>query len=87
VAKGDLKSKKAIYAKGTLFLALGTLAASLIIADQPNLKTAALLLIVVWSFCRAYYFAFYVIQHYVDDSYRFAGLIDFVRYLLGKPRV
>ena len=86
MARGDLKSSKAIYAKGILFLALGILSASLIIADQPNLKTAALLLIVVWAFCRAYYFAFYVIQHYVDDSYRFAGLIDFVRYLVGKHR-
>lgn len=86
MARGDLKSSKAIYAKGILFFALGILAASLIIADQPNLRTAALLVIAVWSFCRAYYFAFYVIQHYVDDSYRFAGLIDFVRYLVGKPR-
>jgi hypothetical protein len=31
----------------------------------------------IWSFARAYYFAFYVIEHYVDGSYRFAGLGDF----------
>jgi hypothetical protein len=32
----------------------------------------------------AYYFAFYVIEHYVDPGYRFAGLWSFVRYVLRK---
>jgi len=27
-----------------------------------------------------YYFAFYVIQHYVDPAYRFSGLWSFVCY-------
>ena len=40
-------------------------------------------MICVWASCRAYYFAFYVIQHYVDPSYRFSGLIDFFRYALS----
>jgi hypothetical protein len=31
----------------------------------------------IWCFARAYYFAFYVIEHYVDGSYRYAGLGDF----------
>lgn len=42
-------------------------------------------MITIWAFCRAYYFAFYVIEHYVDPHYRFAGLVDFLYYaLLGK---
>ena len=49
-------------------------------------KAALLLAICVWSFCRAYYFAFYVIEHYVDPQYKFAGLSSFVLYLLRKPR-
>ncbi|HYO60194.1 MAG TPA: hypothetical protein VEU50_46315, partial [Archangium sp.] len=30
------------------------------------------------------YFVFYVIQHYIDGSYRFSGLWSFVQYLLHK---
>ena len=43
-----------------------------------------LLALCIWGFCRAYYFAFYVIQYYIDPTYRFAGLISFVRYALNK---
>lgn len=86
MAKGDLKSKRAIYAKGILFLGLAVFASSLLLAETPTIKTGCLLAVAVWSFCRAYYFAFYVIQHYVDDEFKFAGLIDFMRYLLGRPR-
>lgn len=35
---------------------------------------------------RAYYFAFYVIEHYIDGSYRYSGLADFARYFLRKHR-
>ena len=53
---------------------------------MPDIENIVLLAIVVWAFCRAYYFAFYVIEKYVDPSYRFAGIIDFVRYaILGNP--
>ena len=45
-----------------------------------------LLGIAVWCFARAYYFAFYVIEHYVDPSYKFAGLWSFVRYLLRSRK-
>jgi hypothetical protein len=48
--------------------------------------TALLLAVAVWSFARFYYFAFYVIEHYVDPGYRFAGLWDFVRYLLRRRK-
>jgi len=45
-----------------------------------------LLCIAVWCFARAYYFAFYVIEHYIDPTYKFAGLTSFVAYLLRKRR-
>jgi len=80
----DLKSKGAIYLKAGLFLGIGVVSAGLLLAEDFSWKRAVLLGLVVWSFCRAYYFAFYVIEHYVDASYRFAGLISFVRYLVGK---
>jgi len=38
----------------------------------------------IWSFCRVYYFAFYVIERYIDPSFRFSGLISALRYLRNK---
>jgi hypothetical protein len=82
----DLKSPAVIYAKGFLFLVAGCVAAALVFLERPTLKVAVLLAIAVWSFCRFYYFAFYVIEHYVDPSYKFAGLGSFVLYLLRVRR-
>jgi hypothetical protein len=81
---GDLKNSRIIIAKGFLFLVTGGIAAGLLIADHPDVRTGSLLLIAVWSFCRFYYFAFYVIQHYVDPTYHFSGLTSFVRYLWNR---
>ena len=81
---GDLKSPRLIIAKGILFLIAGTLAAGLLLALHPDLKIAALLVLAIWCFARFYYFAFYVIQHYVDPGYKFAGLGSFVLYLLRR---
>lgn len=79
---GDLRDPRLIYLKGFLFLASGTLASALILLEHWSWKLAALLALAIWCFCRAYYFAFYVIEHYVDPGYRFAGLWDFLSYLL-----
>jgi hypothetical protein len=80
----DLSSPLAIKAKGILFLLVGVLAVALLLLDRPSWKTAALLALTIWSFCRFYYFAFYVLEKYVDPSYRFAGLTSLVRYLVGR---
>jgi hypothetical protein len=67
-----------------LFLVLGLTAALLLYTEQKSLRTVLLLAICIWSFCRFYYFAFYVIERYVDPSYRFSGLFSFARYMAGK---
>lgn len=82
----DLTNPAWIKAKGFLFLVLGLFSATLLFFERPSLRVAALLLLVVWSFCRFYYFAFYVLERYVDPSYRFSGLISMTRYLLDKQR-
>ena len=82
----DLKRPALLYAKGVLFVATGLLASVLLLLDRPTLKTALLLTLAIWSFARAYYFAFYVVQHYADPGYRFAGLGSFVRYAIGRQR-
>jgi hypothetical protein len=82
----DLTNPTAIKLKGFLFLLLGLLASALLFLEQPTLKVGLLLLLSIWCFCRFYYFVFYVIEHYVDPSYRFSGLGSFVRYLLSKRK-
>ena len=81
----DLKSPRLIYLKGFLFLGGGCLASALLLAEHPSLKIAFLLAVAVWCFARCYYFAFYVIEHYVDSQFRFAGLWTFAAYLLRRP--
>ena len=82
----DITSPHLLYAKAILFLAAGVIASAAILLENPSLKVALLLAVAIWSFSRAYYFAFYVVQHYVDPTYRFAGLVDFTRYLLRRRR-
>src|SRR6266478_5483691 len=78
----SLSSRKWIMSKGFLFLALGISSAAYLLFDHPTIKVLLLLTLTIWCFCRFYYFAFYVIQHWVDPNYRFTGLLSIVRYLL-----
>ena len=86
----DLTHPKLIYAKGFLFLFCGLLASGLLLLECPSLRVGLLLAVAVWAFARFYYFTFYVIEHYVDPTYRFAGLWHFARYLFrhkpGPPK-
>lgn len=81
---GDLTNPRVIKLKGVLFLVTGVMAAGLLIYDAPSMRTVLLLGIAVWSFCRFYYFAFYVIEHYVDPGYKFAGLWSLAKYLFKR---
>ncbi len=76
----NLENPRLIYLKGLLFLVGGAMSGGLLLAFQPTLRTAALLAVCIWCCCRFYYFAFYVIEHYVDGKHRYAGLWAFVRY-------
>jgi hypothetical protein len=80
----DLKSATAIWIKGGLFLIIAMVSALLVALELRTLKGCLLLALCIWGFCRAYYFAFYVIEHYVDPGYKFSGLISFCQYILRK---
>ena len=82
----DLTSATWIKVKGILFLLLGIAAAMLLVLEHPTWKVGLLLALVIWCFCRFYYFAFYVIEKYVDPGYKFSGLWSFACYLMGKRR-
>ncbi len=78
----DLRNPQLIWLKGVLFLMIGLTSAGLLWSELPEWKTAVLLALLVWGFCRAYYFAFYVLEKYVDPQFRFAGLWSLARYLV-----
>jgi hypothetical protein len=79
----DITNPKLLHLKGFLFLVLGGLASALLV-EAPTVRAALLLAVAIWAFARAYYFAFYVVEHYIDPGYRFAGLWDFACYLLRR---
>ncbi len=79
----DLQSKKWIVAKGVMFLGIAATTAALILVEMPSVTLAALLALLVWASCRFYYFLFYVLEHYVDPTMRYAGLLDL---LMGMKR-
>ena len=82
----DLTSSTWIKVKGLLFLLLGFAATVFLLVENPSLKSALLLALAIWCFCRFYYFAFYVIEKYVDPGYKFSGLWSFAGYLLKRHR-
>jgi hypothetical protein len=82
----DVQNPKLLYFKGVLFLCLGILASALLIWEHPSFRVSVLLAISVWAFARAYYFAFYVVEHYIDPGHNYAGLLSFLRYLARRAR-
>ena len=80
----DIKNPGVLWLKGGLFLLIGAASAVLLFLESPTLRAALLLALTIWGFCRAYYFAFYVIEHYVDPRFRFSGLTSFVKYAVRR---
>lgn len=79
---GDIKDSRLLWLKFVLFVVAGVFAVVIALVLYPSLRLALLFTIAIWSFCRAYYFAFYVIERYIDPTFRFAGLTALVRYAL-----
>jgi hypothetical protein len=84
---GGITNPRLLYLKGGLFVFAGLLASGLLLLESPSLKVAALLAVAIWCFARAYYFAFYVVEHYADPGYRFAGLWSFAQYAWARRRL
>jgi hypothetical protein len=82
----DLTDPRWIKLKGVLFLIAGGLSSGVLLIEAPAIRVAVLLAISIWSFCRAYYFAFYVIEKYVDPGFRFSGVWSAALYLAGRRR-
>ncbi len=82
----DITDVRLLYLKAFLFLVAGVVAAAVLILENPSLRFSFLLFVAVFCVARFYYFAFYVITHYIDSEYRFAGLGSFVAYVLRQAR-
>ena len=82
----DLHSTCAMWLKAWLFLLIGLLSGGLLLVEHADWRTLTLLVLCVWGFSRAYYFAFYVIERWVDPAYKFSGLSHFVVYAWRKWR-
>ncbi|MEM7014345.1 MAG: hypothetical protein AAF585_23020 [Verrucomicrobiota bacterium] len=82
----DLKNPKWIILKGFLFLLIGAMCIAGILIEHFEWRTAFLLAIGIWAFCRFYYFLFYVIEKYIDEEFKFSGLISAARYLIQRRK-
>ena len=80
----DLQSHRWMWIKAALFVVIGMMSCALIIQEIPEWRVAALLALAIWSFCRVYYFAFYVIEKYIDPSYRFSGIFSAIKYAITR---
>jgi len=83
---GDLKSKQLIYLKALLFIVIWILAILLNLTTTETFSRLISIVLIVWSSARLYYFAFYVIEKYVDKEFKFSGLFDFLVYWVKKDR-
>jgi hypothetical protein len=73
-----------IYVKAVLFLLILIGASVLLLVLDDDLHRIFYLLCVIWSSARLYYFMFYVVEHYLDRSYKFTGLWSFILFLFRK---
>jgi hypothetical protein len=84
---GDLKDLRLMFLKAALFFVIGVSSVAGLLAEYFSWPRVLLLLLAIWSFCRLYYFCFYVIEKYMDADYKFAGLGSVLVYLWRKRSV
>jgi hypothetical protein len=75
-----------MYLKAALFLVAGVAASVALLLESPTPRTAFLLAMAVWSFCRLYYFLFYVLEKYIEPSFRFDGVLPALLFLWRRGR-
>ncbi len=79
----NIQDPRLLWLKGSLFVLLGLISLGLVVLLSGNFSVVIATLIAIWAFSRAYYFAFYVVERYIDRRYRFAGLTSVLNYWLS----
>lgn len=85
----DIKSPSLLKIKAALFVVIALLSTGLLAAavfPMISWRIVALFSVCIWACCRAYYFCFYVMEHYADPAFRYAGLWDLFQHLVGVKR-
>jgi hypothetical protein len=82
----DLRDPRLMYLKAALFLVIGFCSSALLLAEVLSVRNVLLLGLAIWSFCRAYYFLFYVLEKYVDPKLKYAGLWAMVKAVWSKTK-
>lgn len=82
----DLRSAWAMWLKAGLFLLIGLMSAALLVIEAWSGRNVLLLGLCIWGFCRAYYFAFYVIERWVDPQFKFNGLGHFLKWAWARRK-
>lgn len=72
--------------KALLFGVIALLCGALLWIERADVITGALILALMWSSARLYYFVFYVIERYIDADYKFAGIGSLLSYLWRVKR-
>ncbi len=80
----DLVDPRWMYLKAALLLVILLSCCVLLLLEVPTWRGAVLVALAVWASARLYYFMFYVIERYIDPSYRFSGIGSALRYFLGR---
>ncbi len=82
----DLDDSKWMYLKGCLFLGILLSSTALILIYSFSWRVLILLCLAIWSAVRVYYFMFYVIEKYVDPSFKFSGILSFIMYVIRRRK-
>ena len=80
----DLVNPRWMYLKAALLLTILISCCLLLFMEAPTWRAVLLLALIVWASARLYYFMFYVIERYVDPSFRFSGIGSVLRHLLAR---
>ena len=76
-----------ILLKVILFFVIGFISIVFMITIRDfDLLFTILLFLTLWSWCRIYYFCFYIIHKFFDPEYKFNGLFHFFLYLTGLEK-
>lgn len=82
----DIRDPRILWTKWGLFILLGCLASAILLMEANSLTAVLMLAIAVWAFSRAYYFAFYGIEKYVDPNFKYAGIWSLIEYWIAGHR-
>ena len=71
-----------IVVKGLLFFVILAASSGIVVLLDDLWPRVTALLCIIWSSARLYYFFFYVIERYLDPSFRFSGLWSAMKFLI-----